>query len=262
MIENWKRILSVRAAEWGLPTGGDWNFLFLNTYNAPCPTINLLWFHGEEPFPRVVTKMCRDGASLVEEFRCPPDGFHPVAPRYVPRPMHLGNADGFCMLWMEGVPGRRIPPGQYGKPVLDTSVDMVTSIHRAVNKGKGGPRRTGTRVMVSNSLKCNSSAGADHAVREGCPRPRSSKWRPHSDGCKDLPVIPQHGDLYPDNILRYKDQCHIVDWENFGAIDLPFYDLLTLLIAFLRAIRTRAEGVGPRLDKGHSIAPGTIRQRS
>src|ERR1035437_2762109 len=113
MIEDCKRILSTRAAEWGLPPGGEWSFLFHNNYQptGSGSNINLLWFHRDEPFPRAVTKMPRDQSTLAREFQNL-QAVYPLAPRHVPRPMHLGEADGFGMLWMEGVPGRRIPPGR------------------------------------------------------------------------------------------------------------------------------------------------------
>lgn len=62
-------------------------------------------------------------------------------------------------------------------------------------------------------------------------------------------MIPQHGDLYLDNVLCYRKECHIVDWENFGLIDLPFYDVLTLLLSFLRASGDTPDRWAPALAK-------------
>ena len=36
-------------------------------------------------------------------------------------------------------------------------------------------------------------------------------------------------------MLSYRDQWRIVDWESFGATDLPFYDLCTLLVSCFQA---------------------------
>jgi thiamine kinase-like enzyme len=46
-------------------------------------------------------------------------------------------------------------------------------------------------------------------------------------------MIPQHGDLFLDNLLTDGKRWHVVDWETFGSIDLPFYDLFTLLLSAL-----------------------------
>ena len=237
MIEDWKRILSTRAAEWGLPAGGEWNVLFHNSYQPTGSTINLLWFHGNESFPRTVTKMGRDQAILTREYDNL-QAVYRVAPRYVPRPMHLGCADGFWMLWMEGVPGRRIPPGRrHPASVLTQSVDMLVSIHSAVAKGIEQSAMDRHARMVTAPIDALLQYGGP-AVRERCHgllETATAGW------LQSIPVIPQHGDLFLDNVLRYREECHIVDWEVFGVVDLPFHDLLTLLLSFLSASASAPE---------------------
>ena len=44
-----------------------------------------------------------------------------------------------------------------------------------------------------------------------------------------LPLIVQHGDLTPDNVLSDKGKIKVIDWDNFGKIDLPLFDLLVFL---------------------------------
>ena len=239
MIEDCKRILSTRAAEWGLPPGGEWSFLFHNNYQptGSGSNINLLWFHRDEPFPRAVTKMSRDQSTLAREFQNL-QAVYPLAPRHVPRPMHLGEADGFGMLWMEGVPGRRIPPGRrYPASMLAASVDMLVSIHSAVTKGIEQSAVDRHARMVTAPLDAVLQYGGP-AVRDRCVgllETATAGW------LHTIPVIPQHGDLFLDNVLRYREECHIVDWEAFGAVDLPFHDLLTLLLSFLSASASAPE---------------------
>lgn len=231
MIEDWKQVISTRAAEWGLPTGREWTFLFHNNYQPKDSAINLMWFYRNEQFPRLVTKMCRSQGILAREFQNL-QAVHPLAPRFVPRPMHLANADGFGMLWMEGVPGHRIPPARrYSASMLTTSVDMLVSIHRALNRGLDNAATDRHARMVATPLEAVRLYGSP-TVRNGCIallETATATWL-HS-----LPTIPQHGDLFLDNILCHREEFHVVDWENFGAIDLPFHDLLTLLLSFLRA---------------------------
>jgi Ser/Thr protein kinase RdoA (MazF antagonist) len=71
---------------------------------------------------------------------------------------------------------------------------------------------------------------AGPTVRDGCLallETATAGW------LQTLPVVPQHGDLFLDNVLRYREEYHIVDWDSFGEIDLPFHDLVTLLFSFL-----------------------------
>jgi hypothetical protein len=245
MIEDCKQLLSTRAAEWGLPTVGEWNLLFHNNYQPTCSTINLLWFYQSEEFPRVVTKMYRDHSVLAQEFQSL-QAVYPLASRYVPRPMHLGKADGFGMLWMEGVPGRRIPPGgRYPASVLAESVDMLVSIHRAVNKGTEQADVDRHARMIAAPLDVVLEF-CGPTVRDGCLallETATPEW------LRTLPAIPQHGDLFIDNILRHRDESHIVDWDSFGELDLPYHDLITLLLSFLQASSSAPEQWNPALKR-------------
>lgn len=49
------------------------------------------------------------------------------------------------------------------------------------------------------------------------------------EGAKSLSLIAQHGDLTPDNIISDKGKIKVIDWDNFGKIDLPLFDLLVFL---------------------------------
>lgn len=43
------------------------------------------------------------------------------------------------------------------------------------------------------------------------------------------PLISQHGDLTPDNVLNDKGKIKVIDWDNFEKIKLPLFDLLVFL---------------------------------
>jgi hypothetical protein len=244
VFDGCKQLLSTRAAEWGLPNEGEWSCLFHNNYHPTWPTINLLWFHQNDQFPRLVTKVCRRHSVLAQEFQSL-QAVYSLMPSYVPRPIHLGEADGFGMLWMAGVPGRRIPPGQRTASMLVASVDILVSIHRAVNKGIDQSAGERHARMVAAPLDAALQSGGP-AVRKGCLvllETATPEW------LGTLPVIPQHGDLFIDNVLRYEDEYHIVDWDSFGDVDLPFHDLITLLLSFLQAYTIAPDRWNPDLRK-------------
>lgn len=44
-----------------------------------------------------------------------------------------------------------------------------------------------------------------------------------------LPSIIQHGDLTPDNVINDRGEIRVIDWDNFGKIDMPLFDLLAFL---------------------------------
>jgi aminoglycoside phosphotransferase (APT) family kinase protein len=244
VIKNWQQQLTTKAAEWGLPAGDRWTFLLHNNYQPTASTINLLWFYGQEAFPRAVTKMASDHDILAREYRNLQEVYS-VAHSHVPRPLSLGESDGFTMLWMEGVPGLRIS-GRYSKGLLVELSEMLVSIHRAVRREAQEPASRRHARLIAEPLAAVISHGDSATVGRGCAAVLEEAT---VDCVAQLPVIPQHGDLYLDNVVRHRDQIHVVDWENFGVNDLPYYDLLTLLISFLRASSAKTKEWDPRLRK-------------
>jgi aminoglycoside phosphotransferase (APT) family kinase protein len=232
MIGMWKTILCARAAEWGLPSDGNWNFLLHNNYHPTSSTFNVLWFHEKDRFPRAVTKIGRQEATLAREFESL-QTVYKLAGAHVPRPLHVENTDGFWMLWMTGVPGLRIPRrSSYPAPMLISMVNMLASIHHSLARPSGESKPDRHERMVTKPLEALAAWGPSADVRAGCmavAEAASTAW------VQSLPVIPQHGDLFLDNVLRHGQQWYVVDWETFAAVDLPFYDLLTLLRSALRA---------------------------
>jgi len=75
-----------------------------------------------------------------------------------------------------------------------------------------------------------------------------------------VPLIPQHGDYWPENVLRTREAgwC-VLDLDNFGDIAVPLYDVLHML-------RTSEDAVpgpprGPWITLIASDAPGPVAAR-
>jgi aminoglycoside phosphotransferase (APT) family kinase protein len=231
MVKTWNRFLLSHCTDWGLPSTGDWNFWFYNNYHPHCVNLDLMWFHDADRFPRVATKLDRNPEILQREF----DNLRQVyarAPEWVPKPLSFGRLDDFWALWMEGLPGSplQIPPGHVA-PILDRIAEMIASIHAAV-RSEAPPSPARFRRMVTEPIRSVERFGESAAVVSGCARLAEMADR---QWMASLPVIPQHGDLYPGNVILFQGRPHVLDWETFGAIDLPFYDLLTFLVALLGA---------------------------
>ena len=112
MISQWRSFLEAKLDEWNLPANGHWNFLFVNNYGLLTSNIVLLWFHNEDKFPRVATKLCSEKRILKREFESL-EQVHPCAPGLVPKPLDFGQQGGFWALWMEGAPGSSPLPHDY-----------------------------------------------------------------------------------------------------------------------------------------------------
>ncbi len=230
VIGRWRAFLLERAAQWGLPDGGTWSCLFSNNYQPHYSSICLLWFHDGDEFPQVVSKLYREPAILEREFRNL-TRVHASAPALVPKPLHFGQQDEFWTLWMEGVPGWRIHPKDVSSATLRSLIAMVTSLHSAVLESSSRPNPDRYRQIVTDPLATVARYGDSASVKAGCAgvaAGTSAEW------VRSLAVIPQHGDLFFSNVLAHRGQWRVVDWESFGTIDFPFYDVFTLLLSLLR----------------------------
>jgi aminoglycoside phosphotransferase (APT) family kinase protein len=231
MIADWKKFLRDRAADWNLPSGDRWGCLFHNNYHSHCSSINLLWFYGGGESPQVVTKLYRQPDVLQREFTGLQKA-HPGAPRVVPRPLHFGQIGEFWTLWMEGVPGSRFRVEQSASSAaLQSAADAIIAFHQGVRFATPPDPNRWDR-MVSRPIDAVSRFGSSAVIERGCSSLASAV---SPDWLLSLPVIPQHGDLFSENLLTAKAGCHIVDWESFGLVDLPLYDLLTFCLSLFPA---------------------------
>jgi hypothetical protein len=229
MITKWKSFLQQNATAWKVSAAGKWQVLVHNNYHPHYTGLSLFWFHNDDRFPRVVTKICRQPELLSREFTNLSQAYS-CAPGLVPRPLHVGLEGDFWLLWMEGVPGIPLAPQRRWKaPTLCSLVSMLSSLHNAF-RHQVTVRDCRYQRTVTAPLDSLAQFGASLAIRELCGRVA----RQASPGWLDSqPVIPQHGDLFRSNVLISGDQWHVVDWESFGMLDLPGYDLITILCSLL-----------------------------
>jgi aminoglycoside phosphotransferase (APT) family kinase protein len=251
MIEQLKTFILENSTDWGLPAGEAWRFWVYNNWHPHCANLDIMWFHENDVFPRVISKLDRKPETMAREF-ANLSQVHACIPEYVPRPLKFGKFDDFWALWMEGVPGLPFAVNHSSK-TLPRIVEMLVSIHSAV---RGQDTRDGSeryRRMVYEPFETLAGFGDSAAVRAGCARFSRQIGQEWVDS---LPPIPQHGDLYPENIISFKGRQRVLDWETYGAIDLPFYDLLTLLVSLLIPERTEPVDLDPGLVRQ---VPGLIK---
>jgi Ser/Thr protein kinase RdoA (MazF antagonist) len=188
--------------------------------------MDVFWFHEGDESPRVVTKISRDRSRGEREFANLQQVYH-AAPKWVPKPLYFGEHGGLWTLWMEGVAGGA-PRGGVTGDTLRSMCDVVTGIHQSLRKTSG--RKDRYQQIVIDPLRSLAEFGDSARVVEGC---RRVLERAHREWFGGMPAIPQHGDLYPGNLLVKGGEWHVVDWEGFGLTDLPAYDLYTLLVSLL-----------------------------
>jgi hypothetical protein len=231
MLAAWKEFLLKSLADWKIPADGEWRPLLHNNYHSHYRGINLLWFRGREAFPSVVTKLHSERSIIEHEFSNL-RAVHASCPDCSPRPLHCGPTGDHWALWMTGVPGNRFPMGDCSRGTFESVADTIIALHRGIRRQRNSADDSRHRRMVLEPLKTVADFGRSPVVQDGCRRLAGTI---SGDWADSLPVVPQHGDLYVGNLLSDRNHWHIVDWESFGSIDLPLYDLLTFCLSVLRA---------------------------
>jgi hypothetical protein len=229
MLNDWRRFLEGHAGEWNVAAARQWTPLVNNNYHPHCSNLNVLWFRDGDQRPAVVTKLYHDAGIPSREFANLRQAYS-ACPGAVPRPLHFEPIGSVWALWMEGVEGMRFQPADWTVERVRGVVDVITNLHAALRRNRTGPEEY--RRMVSEPLESVIGFGSSQIVRDGCAA-LAARITPGSFNL--LPSIPQHGDLFYSNVLRSGDRWHIVDWELYGDIDIPFYDVFTLLLSMLRA---------------------------
>jgi hypothetical protein len=229
MIRECRDFLLANVQDWGIESGGAWSFILHNNYHPHCSNVNLLWFRDSDTYPRIVTKVFHDAELPGREFRNQSFAWS-RAPHCVPKPLHFGEHGRFWALWMEGVAGFPFRQGKGSEASVNGMVDAVASLHKVL----ASPRLDADRYdrSISIPLRTVAEFGSSPAVIAGCEKALADF---PADLLGGLPSIPQHGDLFVSNMLGRGRRWYILDWETFGKIDLPFYDVVTLTFSLLRA---------------------------
>jgi hypothetical protein len=230
MINDLQDFLYDKCPSWGLGPLHRVHFFIYNNYHPHCTNINIFWFGGNKKSPIVFTRLSRDPSPLEHEY----GSLHQLRDKGVlctPRPLHFGFLSGFHSLWMTGMPGYRIKPGDVS--VSSYLGDLTTALASMHNK----IRNHASRSTISRTE--NFLIGPLESVRTFGGAKLASLFKKHyENGSRKLldgvlPIIGQHGDMSVGNVLREGKNFFFVDWESFSVLDWPAFDLFTLLTSIL-----------------------------
>lgn len=225
MIGEWKAVLSSHALQWNLPAEGRWKFFVHNNYQPNYSGVNIFWFHNEGRDPLVVTKVFPESSLANQEFRNLIDA-HDCAPGEVPKPYGLFEHRQLWALWMSGISGSRLTSKLLSDSVVDRLCDTLVTIQKGVAARRSAiPSRYKESICAPLEFAAKRSA----AIAEECHRTLAAYAKRTLVG---TPALPQHGDFYSGNlIIDENKRLGIVDWELFGNLDLPFYDIVRFLFS-------------------------------
>lgn len=231
MMTEYQNFLRRNAKAWDVPARGEWHCLFSNNYRPNYSTLALAWFHGDDQFPRVITKVFPSSEIPRREFESLRQVYASIPDR-VPKPLYFGAQGDSWALWMAGVPGFRLQARAASSSAsLRDVVGMIAAMHARLRVPGCAAAEERHNRLVTRPLQSVCQFGTAASVQRGC-AVLAAEITP--EWLSKQPIIPQHGDLFSDNILVAGRQMHIIDWESFGFVDIPLYDLLTFLLSLLR----------------------------
>jgi aminoglycoside phosphotransferase (APT) family kinase protein len=177
--------------------------------------------------PRVIVKLSQDTASIAREFNAL-DRLSSQLPRHVPRPYLHGERRGFGFVAMEAVAGGPIPVAAFEHFAGDI-VRKVIEIHSLVKEGAMSDDVRRAELLEPLSEFERTWTSGHEGLRSLCCSVRTSLEGLRTVG---LPRVFQHGDFCLDNLIARPDRSVVViDWEDFGAVGLPAYDLVSLFVS-------------------------------
>lgn len=245
MIQERKAYLETNVTAWNLPRTGEWNCVIFNNYHPHCTNIDLLWFHSGSKHPLAVAKLSHDDRILRREYQNL-IWAHQRAEEWTPKPLVLRTSGEFTELWMTGVPGLSFESLPHRERSLGSLADTIAGMHSAFCERDAQPAEDRYERAVLAPVATMSRYGDNPAVRSGC---ADLARRVLPEWIASLPVIPQHGDLFAGNVISAGRHWRFLDWECLGAVDLPYYDLFTLLMSELKVSETPAGQWSPALVK-------------
>ena len=178
----------------------------------------------ERPHTYITVKVSRN-ADLQREFESQRASYS-VLPEYVPEPLAFGESKGLFLLASEGVPHVRL-----------TMVTM-RGARKRIPCAIGEYARRSTGVFVNQKSTSQHLDDLDNAIYSLRDRRLAIALGSYIRSVElekvhMLPHIRQHGDFVINNIGITDTGIVIFDWEDFGRVELPGFDIGLLLMSCL-----------------------------
>lgn len=126
-------------------------------------------------------------------------------------------------------------PAAHSRAQLLSLVDTIASMHNTFSTFPSEQASTRRDRLVSEPIDAIVNFRRSRRVEEVCKRV-ATVFTP--ERVNAIPTMPQHGDLYPGNVLVEGSTFHFIDWDRFAEIDLPMHDFVTLMISILDPLGT------------------------
>ena len=203
---------------------GAWRCSLYNNHGPASSSVVAFLFRAGDGVPRVIVKLSRQTDTVTRE-EAALRRLSALAPGRVPRPYLGGELRGVAFLAMEGLDAEAISASRFEDRFPDVLAALL-ELHGAVSEAPGDVGDLEREVLETLTQLESRSAASDLGLAALCSRMREQL---HGLAPLGLPRVPQHGDFSLGNVLvRRGGGVVVVDWEDYGAVRLPGYDLVAL----------------------------------
>jgi aminoglycoside phosphotransferase (APT) family kinase protein len=207
-----------------LLAGGPLAYSLYNNRGGATSSILIFGFAAGGTRPAVTVKLYRDRARASREYAALAR-LAPKLPERVPNPYLTGELHGWAFLAMEGMAGGPVAAARL-RGHLASIVDLVVALHRESDEGPMSQADVAAEIEAPLRAFERNYASGRTGLEWLC---RAVGMHLASLGDVPLPRVSQHGDFTLGNLLAGpKGTVGVVDWEEFGQIRTPAYDLSVL----------------------------------
>jgi aminoglycoside phosphotransferase (APT) family kinase protein len=207
-----------------LRTDGSLAYSLYNNRGGATSSILVFGFTAGKARPAVTVKLSRDRERALREYTAL-GRLAPKLPQRVPKPYLMGECRGWTFLAMEGMAGRSVAAAKISR-FLTSIIDVLVALHREGDEGPMSQAELATEIEGPLRAFERDYALGRTELEELCDAVKTDLA-----GLKDVPLprVAQHGDFTLGNLLAGpKRSVVVVDWEEFGQIRTPAYDLTVL----------------------------------
>jgi aminoglycoside phosphotransferase (APT) family kinase protein len=199
-------------------------YCLYNNRGGSTSSILVFGFAPGEKRPAVAVKLSRDRERASRE-HATLTRLAPRLPERVPNPYLTGECHGWTFLAMEGMAGGPIAAARVPR-FLTSIVEVVVALHREGDEGPMSQADVAAEIEAPLRTFERDYAGGRTALEGLC---RAVGIQLASLRDVPLPRVAQHGDFTLGNLLaRPSGAVVVVDWEEFGLVRMPGYDLAVL----------------------------------
>jgi aminoglycoside phosphotransferase (APT) family kinase protein len=208
----------------GLLAGGPLSYCLYNNPGGRTSSILVFGFAPGLRRPAMVVKLFRDRERASREYSAL-TRLAPRLPGRVPTPFLTGERLGWGFLAMEGVAGEPIPAA--GLPrYLEAIVALMATVRQEMDDGVMSEADIATEIEAPLTTFERDYAGGRTTLEGLC---RIVAEHLGSLRHIELPRVVQHGDFSLGNLLAGpRGTVVVLDWEEFGRVRMPGYDLAVL----------------------------------